>query len=42
MAQKTKEQIMAEMDNAAIDAENDLLEVDEGALVIIANWWNKW
>lgn len=31
------------MDNAAVDAENDLLEVDDAeALITVANWWNKW
>ena len=30
------------MDNAASDAENDLLEVDEEALRAVANWWKKW
>ena len=30
------------MDNAATDAENDLLEVDDKALVVVANWWKKW
>ena len=30
------------MDNAATDAENDLLEVDNEALAVVANWWRKW
>jgi len=30
------------MDNAAAEAENDLLNVDEQALVKVANWWRKW
>ena len=30
------------MDNAAVDAENDLEDVSDEALKEIANWWHKW
>lgn len=30
------------MDNAAVDAQNDLEDVSDEALNIIANWWRKW
>jgi len=30
------------MDNAAIDAQNDLEDVSDEALTEIANWWHKW
>jgi len=30
------------MDNAAVDAENDLEEVSEEALKAVADWWSKW
>ena len=30
------------MDNAAVDAQNDLEDVSDEALNIVANWWRKW
>ena len=30
------------MDNAAVDAQNDLEDVSDEALKEIANWWRKW
>ena len=30
------------MDNAAADAENDLMDVPDEALSIVAAWWRKW
>ena len=39
---KTKEQIMAEMDSAACDAEADLASIPNEALEQVANWWQKW
>ena len=30
------------MDNAAVDAQNDLEDVSDKALTEIANWWRKW
>ena len=29
------------MDNAAVDAQNDLEDVSDEALTIVANWWRK-
>ena len=36
------EQDKQAMDNAAVDAQNDLEDVSDEALVIVANWWRKW
>ena len=30
------------MDNAAVDAQNDLENVSDEALTEIANWWRRW
>jgi len=30
------------MDNAAVDAQNDLEDVSDEALTETANWWHKW
>ena len=30
------------MDNAAVDAQNDLEDVSDEALTTVANWWWKW
>jgi hypothetical protein len=31
-----------EMDNAAVDAQNDLEDVSDEALKVVANWWRRW
>jgi len=30
------------MDNAAVDAQNDLENVSDEALTEVANWWRRW
>jgi len=30
------------MDNAAVDAQNDLEDVSDEALKEVANWWRRW
>ena len=30
------------LDDAAVDAQNDLEDVSDEALTEIANWWRKW
>ena len=30
------------MDSAAADAQNDLLDVPDEALILVANWFRKW
>lgn len=42
MEEKSKEQTIAEMDAAAIDAQNDLVNVDQESLEKISKWWKKW
>ena len=32
----------AKMDNAAADAQNDLVDMPDEALTIVANWFKKW
>lgn len=38
----TNPDTMQKMDNAAGDAENDLINVDEDAIQAVAKWWKKW
>ena len=44
--EKTKEETMQEMNAAAADAENDLVDVladvPDEAVAAIAAWWKKW
>lgn len=40
IASKSKD--MQRMDDAAVDAENDLENVPEEAIVAMAQWWEKW
>jgi len=42
MEEKSKEQTIAEMDAAAIDAQNDLVNVDQESLEKVTEWWKKW
>jgi len=37
----TKEDKQA-MENAAVDAQNDLENVSDEALTEVANWWRRW
>jgi len=37
----TKEDKQA-MENAAVDAQNDLEDVSDEALAEVANWWHRW
>jgi len=39
---KFTEQDRQAMDNSVTDAENDLTNVDEDSLIMVANWWSKW
>ena len=39
---KVDPNLLQGMDEAATDAENDLINVDEGAIKAIAEWWSKW
>jgi len=36
------EALKAQMDSAAVDAENDLNNVDPDALAKVATWWKRW
>ena len=40
--EKSKADTIAEMDNYAIDAQNDLVNVDQESLEKVAAWWEKW
>ena len=39
---KDPEQVKAEMDAAAIEAQNDLVNVDQDAVEKVTAWWEKW
>jgi len=34
--------VLQDMDNAAADAENALIDMDKEAINAIAGWWKKW
>jgi hypothetical protein len=34
--------LMAEMNQAAVDAQNDLTNIDPEAVEKVAAWWKKW
>jgi len=34
--------VLQDMDNAAADAENDLIDINKKAINAIAEWWKKW
>ena len=34
--------LMKKMDNAAVDAQNDLVELDPEAVKVVSEWWKKW
>ena len=34
--------VMQEMDSAAVEAENNLADVSNEAIIEIGKWWNKW
>jgi len=34
--------VLQDMDNAAADAENDLINIDKEAINAVAEWWKKW
>lgn len=34
--------VAAEMDDAAIEAQNDLVNVDQEAIEKVRIWWEKW
>ena len=43
MAQERWERLTPEqMNQHAVEAQNDLVEVDQEALEKVANWWRKW
>lgn len=39
---KTPEQVARDMDAAAAEAQNDLVEVDPEAVEKVRAWWEKW
>ena len=39
---KDPEQVKADMDAAAIEAQNDLVNVDQEALEKVREWWERW
>jgi len=42
MADKTKGEVLEEMDAFAIDAQNDLVNLDQDAVDKVREWWEKW
>lgn len=34
--------VLQDMDNAAADAENALIDIDKEAIDAVAEWWKKW
>lgn len=36
------EQDKQEMDNAAVDAQNELVDMPDDALAMVANWFHRW
>jgi hypothetical protein len=39
---KSVDELMAEMNQAAVDAQNNLVNVDPKAVEAVAAWWKKW
>ena len=42
MEPKDKDEIMREMDTAAADAQNELVDLDQDAVELVADWWKRW
>jgi hypothetical protein len=40
--EKSRDDILAEMDVYAIEAQNDLVNIDQEALEKVTVWWQKW